>query len=108
MVAAHEPVEGIGIPWFRPDDYSWLMQSVGAESTFPSSYGEWRLNADALEQQLKSQRKMVVLRVIIEREGFSRWCKAMGVPLSEWSVGAFAAETSGVPIKHVRAIKPST
>ena len=67
----------MGLAWYRPEDYSRLLQLFSDAKNLPATYEDWLKRAELGEQKF-SKDGMRVVRVIVDPEEFTRWCESLG------------------------------
>ena len=68
----------IGIPWFESDHYRDCRVAMIDGAELPELYDDWRKQADALCGEAEAAGHHV-LKVNIEPQDFSAWCRARNI-----------------------------
>ncbi|MCJ2012761.1 hypothetical protein [Methylobacterium sp. J-076] len=81
----------VGLPWYAPEDYDALRQSLADGSKLPVAYETWRNATDQMEREV--QRSGVeVVRVPIVPNAFALWCEQNGRASDGAARSRYAAE----------------
>ncbi|GJD52496.1 hypothetical protein OPKNFCMD_5262 [Methylobacterium crusticola] len=86
----------VGMPWYRAQDYSRLLEVMEDADRLPGSHEAWRLSAEQVEGEVKRS-GVAVVRVVIEPDGFVAWCTAHGLRANAASRARFANESAADP-----------
>lgn len=81
----------IGLPWYAPEHYETLRQSLSDGEKLPVKYETWLVSTKQVEQEV--QRSGVdVARVPIEPSAFMAWCMREGIKPNGAARARYAAE----------------
>jgi hypothetical protein len=84
-------VQGIGMPWYTPQDYAAARAIMTDAKILPLTYKEWLEGATKLESNLKAQGH-IVIRAEINSRTFADWCKSHGLTVDTKGRSAFGAD----------------
>lgn len=83
-----------GVSWYLREDYEKLKQILKDGADLPANYDDWQSNADKRIAELAKVGVRVV-KINIDPEAFSAWCKANNKELDSPARAAFAAYSIG-------------
>jgi hypothetical protein len=86
------PISIVGIPWYLPQTYGRIVEIMADGSSFPKTHGSWRQKAMRMEREIKRQGTKPV-RVVVDPEGFLRWCTARSLAADSAARKRFVEET---------------
>jgi hypothetical protein len=84
-----EPVSGI--PWCRSQDYDRLLAIFDDSATFPGTWQEWAVVAEAKIRYYETDGRRII-KVPIDPNEFVRWCYANGHKTDALGRRAFVAK----------------
>ncbi len=73
-----QDTEIIGLAWYAPEHYDAIRRVMADGDNLPDTFVEWRLKATGYEEAMQREGKTVV-RVLIDPESFTDWCRAKGL-----------------------------
>ena len=93
------PMIGVGIPWYRRNDYSRILKVMIDSDNLSPTYDEWEKRAKHAERQYSARAK--VYRVEIRPEKFVAWCAERGLNVDADARIKFASDPANWPMsKH--------
>ena len=81
----------VALPWYAPEHYEALRQSLSDGGKLPSQYEAWRGSAEQVEREVQYS-GVEVVRVPIEPGAFCAWCEVAGLPADGAARARYAAE----------------
>jgi hypothetical protein len=99
MAGNAEPAPAIGIAWYRAEDYRQILEVMADKAILPSTYRQWRKEAELRESDLKRLGN-IVIRVIVDPEIFPIWCRARGLNVDESARTAFVSEVAARQVRE--------
>ena len=85
----HRGGHRVGLPWFRREYYGILRVMLEDGALLPTSYAEWRAEAEDVEQSLQRSGALVV-RAYIDPLEFSEWCRCKSLRLDAAAQAKYA------------------
>lgn len=77
-MSGSEPIfGGVGIPWYRRDDYPSILKVMADSHLLPRTFDEWEKLAEQAIRQFATQAG--VYRVYIDPQQFVAWCAIRGL-----------------------------
>jgi hypothetical protein len=70
-------VSGLGLAWYRREDYAKLLLIFEDADKLPATYDEWLIGAEKGLERFKSQ-GIFTIKVIIDPDQFPGWCAVNG------------------------------
>lgn len=68
---------GIGIPWYRRDNYRRVLEVMIDRDILPRTFDKWLGLAEKAERRLQKEGH-IVLRASLDADEFVKWCRAKG------------------------------
>ncbi len=81
----------IGIAWYRPEQWSRLLNIAADRESLEDTYEEWLADATRVAFDL-AQRGFAVRPVEVDVVELARWCKQQGCPLNGEARARFVTE----------------
>lgn len=81
----------VALPWYAAEHYEALRQSLSDGGRLPVQYEAWRASTEQVEREVQCS-GVEVVRVPIEPDAFSAWCKAAGLLADGAARARYAAE----------------
>jgi hypothetical protein len=91
------PVQGVGIVWYRREDYARLKQMFPDGDRLPETFEGWCEKLKEVRDVLTS-RGILLRRVYLDPENFPAWCEARGLKMDAQARTKYAMETPGEPL----------
>ncbi|WP_066120293.1 hypothetical protein [Blastomonas sp. CCH2-A2] len=88
---ARVPTIGVGIPWYRRDDYPRILQIMADSDELSPTYDEWEKRAQFKERDVIAS-GLTPYRAYIEPDKFRAWCVMRGRELNADSRIMFAGD----------------
>jgi len=82
---------GLGIAWYRREDYERLKAMFIDGDNLPDTYDEWLTIANRT-YNVMSAGGLVVVKALIDPETFPEWCSANGEKLDRQARSTYAAK----------------
>jgi hypothetical protein len=74
---AMSSVRSVGVPWYRREDYPRILAIMEDAAALAPSYDGWLVAAQNNEAEAR-RAGIVVVRVALDPETFTRWCADRG------------------------------
>lgn len=81
----------VALPWYAAEHYEALRQSLSDGGRLPVQYEAWRASTEQVEREVQCS-GVEVVRVPIEPDAFSAWCKVAGLLADGAARARYAAE----------------
>lgn len=93
--------DGVGILWFKREDYGRYLAIVADRAHVPASFSEWQKRANEAIAFIEAEGGHPI-RVEVTPEKLSAWCALRGLRVDSSGRQAFAADPANWPasIKH--------
>ncbi len=82
--------ELMAIPWYSEQDYREVLELMPDAHLLPRTYESWQIQAERLEQRLRSEGK-TPYRAVLVPSVFAAWCKARGLDINANARTQFAS-----------------
>jgi hypothetical protein len=89
-----EPAPILGIAWYKPEEWSHLLEIAADRDELEDTYEEWLLNAEMRLREM-AEAGMNAMRVYIDVDELQDWCIVQGRPLDGSARALFTAEKVG-------------
>src|SRR5258708_1091568 len=90
-------IRGLGIPWYRREDWNAVLAIFVDREKLPSTYQQWLRRAEKAEREF-GRKGTIAERIYLDPALFSRWCADRGLKIDAAARMSFAAEA--VARKH--------
>ena len=81
----------MGFAWYKPDQWSLLLQVSSDRDDLESTYEEWLSNAEATLNQIKSK-GIQIEKIMVDVSELVQWCKDHKVPINGKSRSSYTTE----------------
>ena len=85
------PMSGIGLPWYRREDYAEITQVMEGSAKYPPRFDAWLIAAEKVLARYE-KKGIVVHKVLIDPKTFPAWCRARGLRINSTARMVFANE----------------
>ena len=86
-------IQATGIAWYRREDYPRILAIMSDAQKLPTTFEEWRTQANRTERHIQKS-GMSVVRAHIDPDKFLAWCVANGLAPNAAARMQFASETA--------------
>jgi len=94
-----EQISGVGIPWYRRDQYTRILRIMTDRDRLPAAFDAWEERAKQAEAHIKAAGKPCH-RVYIDPDKFSAWCVIRGLNVDAEARMKLAADPANWPDKN--------
>jgi hypothetical protein len=91
-------IRGMGIPWYRREDYPRVLDIMADRDSLPPTFEVWRKLAGQVESDAK-RRGLVVVRAVIDPDTFVAWCRARSLNVDANARVRFGNEAVAAAVK---------
>lgn len=86
-------IGGVGIAWYRREDYDRVRAISDDAHTFPDTFDDWEKRAEEGRKEMLKH-GYVVIKAYIDPDTFPAWCRAHGHKVDSKARMAFASAES--------------
>ncbi len=84
----------VAMPWFEPGQYRSARAIMSDADKLPADHDLWAMSANQVAQELE-RAGLVIVRVLIEPDAFTDWCRERGIPADSKARHAYAEASLG-------------
>lgn len=77
MSNSKSQARGIGIPWYRRDNYRRIREVMADRDILPPTFDKWLGLAETAERRLRKEGHLV-FRAPLDADEFVKWCRIKG------------------------------
>ncbi|HEV3202619.1 MAG TPA: hypothetical protein VGZ73_32220 [Bryobacteraceae bacterium] len=88
---------GVGMVWYRREDYARLKQMFPDGDSLPDTFEDWCEKSREVCGVLRSE-GIVLRKVYLDPETFPAWCEARGLQMDAQARTKYAMEARGEPL----------